>query len=71
MKRVRIFYQDFYGCTGILTVSRDDCVKLSIYTPYGDTVHKKVYKSYRGARIAMGRLSDGWNETGRKYMKKL
>lgn len=59
-------YTDVYGCVGIITRTKTDRTKLSIRTPYGDTVVKKWYNSYRGAKIAMGLYGEGmWTRDDR------
>lgn len=52
------FYRDFYGNTASITVRRDGSAKLTVCA--GGKRDSKVYKTERGARIAMGKQSDGW-----------
>lgn len=55
-------FRDFYGCTASITVMRDGRAKLVVRTPGGKLVTRGEYKTERGARIAMGRSSDGWRQ---------
>lgn len=57
MKR---YYKDFYGTTASITKRRDGTAKLVMCA--GGKRESKVYNSERGARIAMGKSSDGWYE---------
>lgn len=56
---MREFYKDFYGCSACIRIDRDGSAHLTVRAG-GKLVHKKSYNNKRGARIAMGRLSDGW-----------
>lgn len=53
-------FKDFYGCTATITEMRDRRWKLHISG--GRFAFVKVYDTYRGARIAMGRMGDCWQE---------
>jgi len=55
-------YRDFYGCYATLSEYRDGSARLVIYEPRGKVFHDKCYRSFRGARIAMGKLGDCWHE---------
>ena len=55
-------FRDFFGCTAEITETRHGEYRLTTWTPQGIPVINKVYGTYRGARIAMGRMSDGWKE---------
>lgn len=54
-------YRDFYGCFATLKAHNNGKITLTVRTAAGTLVHSKAYSSKRGAKIAMGRLSDGWN----------
>lgn len=54
------YYKDFYGTTANITTRRDGTAKLVMC--YRGKKESKIYKSERGARIAMGKQSDGWYE---------
>ncbi len=58
------FYRDFYGSTASIKVQRDGTALLRVYA-YGQRVHSKTYSTERGARIALGRISDCWREVKR------
>lgn len=53
-------YRDFYGCVAWLRVMRSGAARLTVRTPGGKLIHAKDYRTRRGARIAMGRLSERW-----------
>jgi len=55
-------FKDFYGCTATITDQNDGKVRLVMKTASGRTITRKSYTTYRGARVAMSRSSDGWNE---------
>ena len=55
-------YRDFYGCHACIRVFKNGSARLTIRTSSGSIFHAKDYKSERDARIAMGRLSDGWTQ---------
>ena len=57
---MREFYKDFYGCAASIRIEKDGTAHLTVTTPGGHCVHKKSYNSKRGAKIAMGKLSEGW-----------
>ena len=53
-------YRDFYGCTACIRTSKSGGARLTVRTGGGKLIHAKDYKTYRGAKTAMGRMSDGW-----------
>ena len=53
------YYRDPYGCTASILINHDGRCLLTIRIPQGDLFHSKTYRTYRGARIALGRLSEG------------
>ena len=59
MKKVFI---DFYGCSASIRLSPSGCAHLIVRDAWGKKIHDKMYVTLRGARIAMGRMSDGWRE---------
>lgn len=62
MKLQTKYYRDFYGGTASIRERRDSTWLLTVRTCYGNRIHCKAYPTERGARIAMGRLSDAWKE---------
>lgn len=54
-------YRDFYGCTACIRKFKSGSARLTIHAPGGKLIHAKNYNTYRGAKIAMSRLSDGWS----------
>ena len=57
---MRAFYKDFYGCTADLCQYRSGVTRLTIRNQYGNVVLRKEYKTWRGAKIAMGKYGDCW-----------
>lgn len=53
-------YKDLYGCTARVVVSTTGKTNLAIHTSHGVLVHAKTYRTYRGAKIAMGHAGDCW-----------
>lgn len=68
MKGCVEFFRDFYGCTASIHRNRlDTVVKLTVRDAYGKLlVIRRPFRSYRGCRIAMGHMSDGWTMTGKE-----
>lgn len=62
MKFSKIFrYRDFYGSTATIKVG--SCSATLTVRAGGNTIIKaKPYKSFKGAKIALGKLSDAWRE---------
>ena len=52
------FYRDQSGCTASITRSRT-LYWLKVRLPKGMLFYMKSYTSYKGARIALGKLSGG------------
>ena len=65
---MREFYKDFYGCVASINYDErfDAGYKLVVLSPRPalKVIHEKVYDTRRGARIAMGKISDGWYKAG-------
>lgn len=58
---MRSFYRDFYGCTADLCkMLYSDETRLTVRDPSGRVIKRKYYSSWRGAKIALGRMSDSW-----------
>ena len=54
------FYRDPYGCTASILRNPDGRrFLLSVRTPQGVLIYGKTYTTYRGAKIALGRISNG------------
>jgi len=70
MITVTEYYKDFYGCTASVKHSRKGA-KLTIRTPSGQLVKQQSYQTRKGAMIALGRASDGWNFTGMESTGKI
>ena len=61
---VRASYVDFYGCKADLCQrSGGDSARLTIRTASGNIIHRKEYRTWRGAKIAMGKCGDCWQES--------
>lgn len=59
------YYKDFYGSTAsIEEIHRGDAIYFLLKTCCSNGINRerKHYKTFRGARIALGRTSDCWNE---------
>lgn len=58
---MRAFYVDFYGCRADLCQAPGrETTRLIIRTSDGTVIHRKEYRTWRGAKIAMGKLGDCW-----------
>ena len=55
------YYRDFYGASASIEEHRNGSATLRTYCAGQRT--KKTYSSFRGARIAMGKMSDCWKKT--------
>ena len=60
MKNVR-YYHDFYGSTASLKEWGNRFI-LTVRLPDGSLYSKKSYDTYKGAKIALGRMGEGWEE---------
>lgn len=56
------YYKDFYGCTASIRTMRNGTVRLVVCTPDGKNIKTKTYSSRKGARIAMGKMSEAWEK---------
>lgn len=56
------YYKDFYGGTASIARTKAGLFRLRICGADGRRELTKEYGTFRGARIAMGRYSDGWAE---------
>lgn len=55
------YYEDFYGSTASLKEWGSKWI-LTVRLPSGDLYSKKSYPTYKGAKIALGRMGDAWRE---------
>ena len=55
-------YRDFYGCHAVIRTSKNGSARLTVRNPYGKLIKTQDYSTERGAKIAMGRMGDGWTE---------
>ena len=55
------YFKDFYGATASIQTGRDGTAKLMV-SAGGKRIVNKTYNTERGARVAMGRIGDGWRE---------
>ena len=58
MDRNTEFYEDFYGFTASIRTKPGHCL-LTVRMPNGTLYHRRTYNTYRGARVALGKLSEG------------
>lgn len=56
------YFKSIYGGTASIRLNRDGSATLKIANGYGKFVFGKCYGSERGAKIAMGKYSDEWEE---------
>lgn len=56
------YYRDPYGCTASISKTSVGKYQLRICIPSGSCFFSKVYSTWRGARIALGKHSDGMME---------
>ena len=57
---VREFYTDFYGCRYRITHDTvNDLCLLDVWTDRGSKIISRKYQSYRGAKVALGKYSEG------------
>lgn len=59
MKKI---FKDFYGGTASIKANRDGTFSYRVCNNWGKLVSEGVCNTERGAKIAIGRLSDGWRE---------
>ena len=65
---MKAIYRDAYGCTASLIQYIDrETTRLSICDAHGDLIHRKEYKTWRGARIALGKWGDSWKTDDRLW----
>lgn len=59
MKGITYFYRDFYGCTASIVLHPNGSCLLTMRLPGGDLYCQKSYSTFHGARIALGKMSEG------------
>ena len=53
-------YRDAYGCTATIRRKSDGLWHMNVFTPHGIQIRcNSPYLSHKGARIALGKMSDG------------
>lgn len=57
-------YHDSYGSLATIRTAKSGGARLTVRNKNGALFHAKDYKTERGAKIAMARLSDGWQPVG-------
>ena len=58
---MRAYYVDFYGChADLCQYLNRETTRLTIRSRDGAIIHRKEYRTWRGAKIAMGKLGDCW-----------
>ena len=57
----KTYYRDSYGWTASLTENYDGTCTLRNCSPYGKR-RRKDYNTVRGAKVALGKLSDCWTK---------
>ena len=56
------YFRDPYGCTASIKQTSTGKWQLRICIQSGSCFYSKVYATYRGARIALGKCSEGMME---------
>ena len=56
------YFRDPYGCTASIRKTSTGKWQLRLCIPTGACFFSKTYATYRGARIALGKHSDGMME---------
>lgn len=56
-----MYFEDFYGSTASIKKWGSRWI-LRARLSNGEIYHKKSYSSYRGAKIALGKIGDAWYE---------
>lgn len=56
------YYRDSYGCTASIRTRKDGTAALKASDAHGHRFWSVIYTSERGAKIALGKLSDSWQE---------
>lgn len=59
MKGIKYFYRDFYGDTASIFLRPDGSCLLTMRLSNGDLYCQRTYSTWRGARIALGKMSEG------------
>lgn len=58
---MRAFYTDIYGCHADLYQDlHQDTTRLTVRTASGSLIVRKEYRTWREAKIAMGKYGDCW-----------
>jgi len=57
------YFRDVYGGTASIRLNKDGSATLKVADAHGRPCYGKCYGSERAARIALGKLGDGWKET--------
>lgn len=62
------YYRDIYGCTAsIYRRPNNPVVNLTVCDAHGNTiVGWRTFRSYRGAKISLGKMGDSWRMTGKE-----
>ena len=55
-------FKDFYGCRASIIRRRNQTYTLFFRLGTGKLLYRGNYKTYKGARIAMGKWSDCWEK---------
>lgn len=55
-------FRDFYGCHATIIRKRNQTYDLYVRLSNGKLLLRSNYTSYRGAKIAMGKMSDSWEK---------
>ena len=56
----RHYFKSVYGATASIRIHRDGTATLTVFC--GGKRYRKTYNTERGARVALGKWSDDWEE---------
>jgi len=59
MKGITYYYRDFYGDTASICLRPDGSCLLTMRLSNGDLYCQRTYSTFHGARIALGKMSEG------------
>lgn len=62
MATIKKTFETFYGGRATITETREGTFRLKLWTSHGSLTTNKIYSTYKGARGALGKLTDGVKE---------
>ena len=55
-------FESFYGGQDTIVETRKGTFVLKSWTSHGKLIHNKEYATYKGARVALGKITNGVKE---------